>query len=66
MSVVEITKAEVAQCKVRHARYLSYVKDERTTAGKTYWLTVAAEVRLQLAEALDMLYWLNKDAASSR
>ena len=60
MSAIACTKAEIQQCKVRHARYLSYVKDERTAAGKAYWLDVAAEVRLQLAEALDMLYWLTK------
>lgn len=66
MSALAITQQEIATCRTRHARYLAYVKDSSTSAGKAYWLAVAAEVRLQLAEALDMLYWLTMQPTGKR
>ena len=60
MTAIQHTTAEISQCRVRHARYISYARDVRTAAGKAYWLSAAREVRLQLAEALDMLQWLKR------
>lgn len=60
MSAIQHTADEISQCRVSHARYISYARDVRTTAGKAYWLSAAREIRLQLVEALDMLQWLKR------
>lgn len=44
--------------RVRHTRYLKSSRLDPTQAGKAYWINAAREVRLTIAEGLDMLYYL--------
>lgn len=61
-AVITWERQQLAGNKVRHARYLRTARLDCTATGKAYWLDAAREVRLAIAEGLDMLYWLTQQA----
>jgi hypothetical protein len=65
-AVIVWERQSLAANRARHARYLKSARLDCTAAGKAYWLTAAREVRLTIAESLDMLTWLTRKPQGKR